>query len=147
MPATRTMPTRIVFGREPEKDRRGFQRATGLTARDALIGASILFHCNMPSGFIPEALPATPFKIQGKDGVTVLNDPPNLIFIILYNDEKKAVNVLKDKAIGVRVAGEIKVAAAKAAEADRRSISSLMEKLLAEYLYAEGYLDPDDKND
>lgn len=50
----------------------------------------------------------------------------------------------KDAAIGVRMAGEIKVAAGVAAAADRRSVSSLMEKLLVEYLLSEGYLDPDD---
>ena len=38
------------------------------------------------------------------------------------------------------MAGDIKVAASKAAAADRRSVSSLMEKLLVEYLIAEGYL-------
>ena len=50
----------------------------------------------------------------------------------------------KDAAIGVRMAGEIKQAAAKAAAADRRSVSSLMEKLLVEYLVSEGYLNTDD---
>ena len=54
--------------------------------------------------------------------------------------------MLKDAAIGVRMAGEIKAAAAKAAAAERRSLSSLMEKLLAEFLTAEGYLNPDGKD-
>ena len=54
--------------------------------------------------------------------------------------------VTKDAAIGVRMAGEIKQAAAKAAAADRRSVSSLMEKLLVEYLVSEGYLNSDDEN-
>ena len=50
----------------------------------------------------------------------------------------------KDAAIGVRMAGEIKQAASVAAAADRRSVSSLMEKLLVEYLISEGYFDTDD---
>ena len=50
----------------------------------------------------------------------------------------------KDAAIGVRMAGEIKQAASKAAAADRRSVSSLMEKLLVEYLVSEGYLDTEE---
>lgn len=50
----------------------------------------------------------------------------------------------KDAAIGVRMAGEIKQAASKAAAADRRSVSSLIEKLLVEYLVSEGYLETDD---
>ena len=50
----------------------------------------------------------------------------------------------KDASIGVRMAGEIKAAAAKAAAEDRRSISSLVEKLLVEYLMSVGYLRSDD---
>ncbi len=66
----------IVFGREPEKDRRGFLRGAGLATMGALIGTAIPFHRNMPSGFIPEAMAAKSFKIVGKDGLTVLNDRP-----------------------------------------------------------------------
>lgn len=47
----------------------------------------------------------------------------------------------KDATIGVRLAGETKLAAARAAAADRRSMSSLMEKLLVEYLEAEGFIE------
>ena len=53
----------------------------------------------------------------------------------------------KDAAIGVRMAGEIKQAAAKAAAADRRSVSSLVEKLLVEFLILEGYLKSDRTDD
>ena len=67
---------RIVFGREPENDRRGFLRGAGLATMGALIGTAIPFHRNMPSGFIPEAMAAKSFKIVGKDGLTVLNDRP-----------------------------------------------------------------------
>ena len=66
----------VVFGRVPHEDRRGFLRGAGLASMGALLGAAIPFHRNMPSGFIPEALAAKPFKIEGKDGLTVLNDRP-----------------------------------------------------------------------
>lgn len=66
----------IVFGRVPEKDRRGFLKGAGLTSMAALVGASIPFARNMPSGFIPEAMAAKNFSIKGKDGLTVLNDRP-----------------------------------------------------------------------
>ena len=42
----------------------------------ALIGTAIPFHRNMPAGFIPEALAANPIKIEGKEGLTILNDRP-----------------------------------------------------------------------
>ena len=67
---------RIVFGREPHRDRRGFLKGAGLAAMGTALGAAIPFHRNMPSGFIPEALAANPVKIAGKEGLTVLNDRP-----------------------------------------------------------------------
>ena len=66
----------VVFGRETHKDRLGFLRGAGLASMGALIGTAIPFHRNMPAGFIPEALAANPMKIQGKDGLTILNDRP-----------------------------------------------------------------------
>jgi DMSO/TMAO reductase YedYZ molybdopterin-dependent catalytic subunit len=66
----------LVFGRVPNKDRRGFLKGAGLATMGALIGSSIPFHRNMPSGFIPEALAAKGMTIAGKDGLTVLNDRP-----------------------------------------------------------------------
>jgi DMSO/TMAO reductase YedYZ molybdopterin-dependent catalytic subunit len=66
----------IVFGRVAENDRRGFLKGAGLATMGALVGATIPFHRNMPSGLIPEALAAKKFKINGKDGLTVLNDRP-----------------------------------------------------------------------
>ena len=66
----------VVFGRETHKDRRGFLRGAGLASMGALIGTAIPFHRNMPAGFIPEALAANPMKIEGKDGLTILNDRP-----------------------------------------------------------------------
>ncbi|HBT41440.1 MAG TPA: molybdopterin containing oxidoreductase [Rhodospirillaceae bacterium] len=67
----------VVFGRVPHNDRRGFLKGAGLATMGALIGAAIPFHRNMPSGFIPEALAsAKDLKIEGKDGLTILNDRP-----------------------------------------------------------------------
>ncbi len=71
-----TLADELVFGRVPHKDRRGFLRGAGLATMGALIGATIPFHRNMPSGFIPEAIAATGMKIKGKEGLTILNDRP-----------------------------------------------------------------------
>jgi hypothetical protein len=46
----------------------------------------------------------------------------------------------RDSAISVRVTAEIKAAAEKAATADSRSVASLVEKVLAEWLREKGYL-------
>jgi len=67
---------RIVFGRTPNEDRRGFLKGAGLATMAALVGGAIPFHRNMPSGFIPAALAEESFSIQGKDGLTILNDRP-----------------------------------------------------------------------
>ena len=67
---------RIVFGRIPNSDRRGFLKGAGLATMAAMLGGFIPFHRNMPSGFIPAALAEEPFSIEGKDGLTVLNDRP-----------------------------------------------------------------------
>ncbi len=66
----------IVFGREANEDRRGFLRGAGLATMGAMLGAAIPFSRNMPAGFVPEALAAKMLKIDGKDGLTVLNDRP-----------------------------------------------------------------------
>ncbi len=68
----------LVFGRIAHKDRRGFLKGAGLAAMGAVVGGVIPFHRNMPSGLIPAALAETtkPFRIEGKDGLTVLNDRP-----------------------------------------------------------------------
>jgi hypothetical protein len=42
--------------------------------------------------------------------------------------------------IGIRVEPDVKAAAEKAAAADRRTVASLIEKLLVEYLEEHGYL-------
>ena len=54
----------------------GFLKGAGLATMGALVGAAIPFHRSMPSGFIPEALAASPAAIAGKDGLTILNDRP-----------------------------------------------------------------------
>ena len=56
--------------------RRGF--VTGLAAFSALVGARIPFSNFMPQGLIPVVYANTsvPFFIEGKDGLTLLNDRP-----------------------------------------------------------------------
>ncbi|MBX9874651.1 MAG: hypothetical protein K2X84_07320 [Beijerinckiaceae bacterium] len=46
----------------------------------------------------------------------------------------------KSAAISVRVANDLKKAAEKAAAEDSRSVASLVEKILAEWLREKGYL-------
>ena len=46
----------------------------------------------------------------------------------------------KTSAISVRVPDDVKAAAEKAAQADSRSVASLVEKVLTEWLKAKGYL-------
>jgi hypothetical protein len=46
----------------------------------------------------------------------------------------------KTAALSVRVDPAVKAAAEKAADADHRSVASLIEKLLVEYLREKGYL-------
>ncbi len=64
-----------VFGRIAHRDRRGFLRGAGLSALGLALGASIPFHRSMPSGLIPIGL-AQDMLIEGKDGLTYLNDRP-----------------------------------------------------------------------
>ncbi len=67
---------RVVFGRVSNPDRRGFLKGAGLATMAAMLGGFIPFHRNMPSGFIPAALAEEPFTIEGKDGLSILNDRP-----------------------------------------------------------------------
>lgn len=67
---------KVIFGRTPNKDRRGFLKGAGLATMGAMIGASIPFHRNMPAGFVPLALADGHEMIEGKDGLTVFNDRP-----------------------------------------------------------------------
>ncbi|SEG86071.1 sulfite oxidase [Marinobacterium lutimaris] len=71
---------RLVWGRvvDPES-RRGFLKKSGLAAMGAAIGAAAIpFADKMPGGLIPVALADNhePFMLEGKDGLTVLNDRP-----------------------------------------------------------------------
>lgn len=66
---------RLVFGRVPNANRRGFLKGAGLATMGAMVGASIPFHEKMPANFVPIAL-ADEGEIAGKDGLIVLNDRP-----------------------------------------------------------------------
>jgi DMSO/TMAO reductase YedYZ molybdopterin-dependent catalytic subunit len=68
----------LVFGRRAAAHRRGFLQGAGLASMAALVGAAIPFHRNMPAGLIPSALAdeLSDFAIEGKDGLSVLNDRP-----------------------------------------------------------------------
>ncbi len=68
-----------LWGRKSEPtSRRGFLKGSGLAAMSAAVGAAIPFAEFMPAGLIPAALAqsADEFAIEGKDGLTVLNDRP-----------------------------------------------------------------------
>jgi len=68
-----------VWGRKTDPvTRRGFLKKSGLFTMTAVLGAQIPFAQYMPGGLIPAALASTdePFKIPGKDGLTILNDRP-----------------------------------------------------------------------
>lgn len=67
---------KILFGRVPNPDRRGFLKDAGLAAMSAVLGGAIPCHRFMPAGMIPVALAEEPFSIEGKDGLVVLNDRP-----------------------------------------------------------------------
>ena len=68
----------LVFGRRHQSNRRGFLKGAGLATMSALVGAAIPFSDHMPAGLIPVALAddLSDFKIEGKDGLVVLNDRP-----------------------------------------------------------------------
>lgn len=67
---------RQVFGREAYPDRRGFLKGAGLATMAALLGGAIPFHRNLPAGLMPVALAEEAMRIDGKDGLIVLNDRP-----------------------------------------------------------------------
>ncbi len=69
----------LVWDRQVDPvSRRGFIRGSGLAAMTAVLGASIPFAKYMPGGLIPAALAQSDasFELQGKDGLTILNDRP-----------------------------------------------------------------------
>lgn len=69
---------RIVFGRRPRSDRRGFLKGAGLATMGAMLGAAIPFHRNMPAGVIPAAFAQDTGidLMKAKQGLTILNDRP-----------------------------------------------------------------------
>jgi DMSO/TMAO reductase YedYZ molybdopterin-dependent catalytic subunit len=69
----------LVWGRKTDPvSRRGFLRGSGLAAMAAVVGASIPFAKYFPAGLIPAAIAQSnePFRLPGKDGLTILNDRP-----------------------------------------------------------------------
>ena len=69
----------LVWGRKTDPvSRRGFLKGSGLAAMSAAVGASIPFAHLMPGGLIPVALAQSVegFRIEGKEGLIVLNDRP-----------------------------------------------------------------------
>lgn len=70
---------RSLWGRETNTlSRRGFVKGAGLSALSKALGASIPFARFMPAGMIPAAFAASDssFTLEGKDGLTILNDRP-----------------------------------------------------------------------
>jgi DMSO/TMAO reductase YedYZ molybdopterin-dependent catalytic subunit len=69
----------LVWGRKSDPvTRRGFLGRGALASLAAAIGAPVVFARNMPAGMIPAKLANSqdPFKIPGKEGLTILNDRP-----------------------------------------------------------------------
>lgn len=68
----------MIFSREADENRRGFLKGAGLAVMSAAVGGAIVHHRFMPGGLIPAAFAESTeaFSIQGKDGLTVLNDRP-----------------------------------------------------------------------
>jgi len=60
--------------------------------------------------------------------------------ICKQSQQKERAPLARTAAIGIRVEPDIKAAAEKAAAADRRTVASLVEKVLVEYLEENGYL-------
>ncbi|MBL9200961.1 MAG: molybdopterin-dependent oxidoreductase, partial [Opitutaceae bacterium] len=58
--------------------RRGFLGKLGLVSMSAAVGAKIVFGDKLPAGFIPAARAQSPepFRIVGKEGLSVMNDRP-----------------------------------------------------------------------
>lgn len=70
---------RQLWDREVDPlSRRGFLKRSSLLAMAAAVGGTIPFADRMPGGLIPAALAQSdePFTLEGKEGLTVLNDRP-----------------------------------------------------------------------
>jgi DMSO/TMAO reductase YedYZ molybdopterin-dependent catalytic subunit len=69
----------LLWGRKADPlSRRGFFKRAGLATMTAALGCEIVFWNRMPAGLIPAAFAQspTPFQIEGKEGLIVLNDRP-----------------------------------------------------------------------
>ena len=69
----------LLWGRKADPlSRRGFFKRAGLATMTAALGCEIVFWDRMPAGLIPAAFAQspTPFQIEGKEGLIVLNDRP-----------------------------------------------------------------------
>lgn len=69
----------LLWGRKTDPlSRRGFFKKAGLATMTAALGCEIVFWDRMPAGLIPAAFAQspTPFQIEGKEGLVVLNDRP-----------------------------------------------------------------------
>lgn len=114
-----------VWGRRSDPvTRRGFFRRMGLSAMTAAVGSEIVFWDRMPAGLIPAALAQspTPFQIEGKEGLIVLNDrplnaetPPHLLddevtkaehLFVRNNGHAPALELLKTETWTLEIAGE-----------------------------------------
>ncbi len=70
-----------LWGNEPSKSgisRRGFLSRHALGAVAAVLGGKMVYGNRFPAGLIPAALAQSPepFRIEGKDGLIILNDRP-----------------------------------------------------------------------
>jgi len=69
----------LVWGRKTNPTtRRGFLSRAAWMSMSAAVGGRIIYGDNFPAGLIPAALAQSPepFQLEGKDGLTVLNDRP-----------------------------------------------------------------------
>lgn len=115
-----------LWGREVDPlTRRGFVKNSGLAAMAAALGGAIPFAGKMPGGLIPAAFADTGelFTLEGKEGLTVLNDrpinaetPPHLLdddftpakhFFVRNNGVPPTIEAIGDSnAWAIEIAGE-----------------------------------------
>jgi len=115
----------LLWGRKTDPlSRRGFFKRAGLAAMTAAVGSEIVFWDRMPAGLIPAAFAQspTPFQIEGKEGLIVLNDrpvnaetPPHLLddeitpakhFFIRNNGNAPALESIDPEKWVLEIAGE-----------------------------------------
>ena len=74
-PRTGTAPAAPDDAAAPSPARRGFLKA-GLATAGVAFGMVIPYHRNLPAGFVPAARAQGSGDLEGKDGLTLLNDRP-----------------------------------------------------------------------